>query len=339
MRLFTITLLAAALIFSCSTAQKKESQDDKNLKMLEENVESRDEAFVKGEKELKNGNAAVALELFSKSSFSQALFYIGYIQMQTGKADEAAKTFEDCIKKDILKAESHYNLGLIYFETADSPKAVAQMELVLKVEPKHAGALYFLGNISYMKGEMDNALNYYKKALKTQPRSKDLWSAVFAVLLDKKDFEKAWQIRENIDLSNIENIKNLMIVAEKIGKYAEGPGIVPKNLKDDLVVRELLRTLKVREGKFGEALQSAKEDLSESKPFVVIDRYKKGEGSHAIILKKEGLVTICSSNPQKPLELKYEKGKITVTDPEKSGDESKVSEMLSGICEGMGDQI
>lgn len=337
MRLFTITIFFAALIFSCSTAQKKESQDDKNLKMLQESVKDRDEAFVKGKKELENGNAAVALELFSKSSYSQALFYTGYIQMQAGKAEEARAIFEDCIKKDILKAESHYNLGLIYFETEDARKAVAQMELALKVEPKHAGALYFLGNISYMKGEMDEALNYYKKALKVQSGSKDLWGAVFAVFLNKKDFEKAWQIRENIDLTNIDNIKNILIVAEKIGKYSQGPKIVPKNLKNDPGIRELVRTLKVREGKFSEALQSAKEDLSENKPFVVIDRYKKGKGSHAIILKKDGLIVICSSNPQKPLKLKFEDGKVKVTDTEKEAEESKISEMLSGICVGMGD--
>jgi len=335
MRLFTITFLAAALIFSCSTAQKKESNDDKNLKLLQESIESRDEAFIKGKKELENGNAAIALELLNKSSYSQALFYIGYIQMQTGKTGEAEKTFEACIKKDILKAESHYNLGLIYFETEDSQKAVAQMELALKIEPKHAGSLYFLGNISYMKGEMDNALKYYKKALKVQSRSKDLWGAIFAVLLNKKDFKKAWDIRENIDLANIDNIKNLLIVAEKIGKYAEGPGIIPKSLQNNLGIRELARTLKVRDGKFSEALQSAKEDLSENKPFVIIDRYKKGKGSHAIILKKDGIAVICSSNPQKPLELKYENGKVIVTDPEKSAEESKVSEMLSEICEGI----
>jgi len=335
MRLFAINLLVAILIFSCSTAQKKESNDDKNLKLLQESIESRDEAFVKGKKELENGNAEVALELLSKSSYSQALFYIGYIQMQTGKTDEAASTFENCIKKDILKAESHYNLGLIYFETQNSPKAVTQMELALKAEPKHAGTLYFLGNISYMNSEMDKALNFYKKALKTNPGSKDLWNAVLAVLLSKQDFEKAWTIRENVDLANIDNIKNLLIVAEQIGKYAEGIDFIPKNLKSDLGIKELVRTLKVRNGKFGEALQSAKEDLSETKPFVVIDRYKKGKGSHAIILKKDGIAVICSSNPQKPLELKYENGKVTVTDPEKSADESKVSEMLSEICGGM----
>lgn len=334
MRLLAINLLAAILIFSCSTAQKKESNDDKNLKLLQDSIENRDEAFVKGKKELENGNAEVALELLTKSTYSQALFYIGYIQMQTGKTDEAASTFENCIKKDILKAESHYNLGLIYFETQDSPKAVTQMELALKAEPKHAGALYFLGNISYMNSDMDKALNFYKKALKTNPGSKDLWNAVLAVLLSKQDFERAWTIRENVEMS-LDNIKNLLIVAEKIGKYAEGIDFVPKNLKSDLGIKELVRTLKVREGKFGEALQSAKEDLSETKPFVIVDRFKKNNGSHAIILKREGLVAICSSNPEKPLQLKYENGKITVTDPEKSSDESKVSEMISGICEGM----
>ena len=336
MKFFLITLLMSVLVFSCSTAQKKESNDDKNLKILNESVESTDDAFAKGKKELENGNTEIALELLKKSKYSEALFYIGYIQMQTGKIKEAEKSFKNCIQKNILKAESHYNLGLIYFETQDTESAATQMELTLKNQPKHTGALYFLGNISYIKGDMDKALIFYKKALKVEPESKDLWNAALAVLLNKQDFEKAWQIKENVEPS-ADNVKNLLIVAEKIGKYSEGVDFVPEKLKNDLGVKELVRTLMVRDGKFGEALESARGDLSEEKPFAVIDRYRKDKSSHAVILKKEGIVAICSSNPEKPLELKYENGKVKVTDPEKEAEASKITEMLSEICEGLGE--
>ena len=334
MKFLTSLLVITALLFSCSTTDKKESADDKNMKILNDSVESTDQNFVNGKKELESGNAEAALKLFEKSTYSEALFYIGYIQMQTGKIDQAKKSFETCIKKETLVAESHYNLGLIYFETEDTDSAAAQMNLVLKTEPNHAGALYFLGNLSYIGGKMDEALNLYKKALKVQPGSKDLWNAVLAVLLNKQDFEKAWKIRENVEMSP-DNVKNLLIVAEKIGKYSQGIKFVPKNLKDNLGVKELMRTLMVRDGKFAEALESARGDISEENPFAVIDRYKKDKASHAVILKKEGLVAICSSNPEKPLELKLEDGKVKVTDPEKEAEASKITDLLSEICEGM----
>jgi len=333
MRLFSILMLFA-VIFSCSTAQKKESNDEKNLRILEENVESTDQSFINGKKELEHKNYEVALKFLEKSNYSEALFYIAYIHMQMGRVDAAKEHFNKCTEKNILKAESHYNLGLIHFETKDSPTAAKHMEHALKAEPKHIGALYFLGNLRYINEDMDGALNYYKKGLKVNPGSKDLWNAVLAVLLTKQDFEKAWKIRKNVEL-NLDNVKNLLIVAQKINKYSEGIDFIPKSLKSDLGIRELERTLLVRAGKFGEALQSAQKDISETKPFAIVDRFKKDKGSHAIILKKEGIVAICSSNPEKPLKLKFEDGKVKVTDPEKEAEASKVTDLLFEICEGI----
>lgn len=336
MRFLVTSIIIVSLFFSCSTADKKESADDKNMKILQESVESTDQNFVNGKKELENGKLELALKFFEKSAYSEAVFYTAYIHMQMGRVDAAKEHFQKCTEKNILKAEAHYNLGLIHFETKDSDSAKKHMEHALKAEPKHTGALYFLGNMSYIGGDMDSALKYYRQALKVDPGSKDLWNAVLAVLLNKQDFERAWKIRENVEMTP-DNVNNLLIVAEKTGNYSKGIDFVPENLKNVPSIKILVRTLMVREGKFAEALESARGDITEEKPFAIIDRYKKDKASHAIILKKEGLVAICSSNPEKPLELKFEDGKVKVTDPAKEAEASKVTDLLSEVCEGVGE--
>lgn len=336
-KLIIMTVVSVFVFYAaCSTAQSKTSKRDAdNLKLLEQNVESTDSFFNQGKESLIKNELNKALELFSKSKYSQALFYKAVVLGQLGKADEAQSVFKECAEKDILKNESNYNLAMISYDKGDTASAKELMEGVVSADPEHTGALFFLGNLKYLENDMDGALAYYEKALKTQPDSTDLWEAVFSVRLQKEEFLKAWEIREKLDISNAETVLNVLKVAELTGNFLKGAEFVTDELKKDSNISLMKRILLTKGGKFEDAMKNAKNELEKSgEGFVMIDRSIETEGSYVIGIDKNSVFIVCSKDPQHFVPVTVSDGKVSIKGSPKESAVSEISVFAEGFCLG-----
>ena len=322
--------------FSCSSAQSKSSKRDaENLKILEQNVESTDTFFNEGKDLLEKNKLDKALDSFSKSKYSEAVFYKALILNQIGKTDEAKPLFEECVAKNVLKNESNYNLAIISYDSGDAVSAKKLMNEVASSDPEHTGALYFLGNLKYMENDMDGAIEYYEKALKTSPGSTDLWEAVFSVRLQKEEFAKAWEIREKLDKSSAETVINVLKIAELTGNFLAGVDFVPVELKKDININRMVRILLTKGGKFKEALENGKSELNEmTQGYLIIDRKVDGAGSYVIGLNKEAVFIVCSKNPEELMMITISGNKAGIKGHGKDAESSVISNFAETFCLG-----
>lgn len=326
----------AAFVTSCSTAQSKSSKRDaENLKILEQNVESADTFFNEGKDFLEKKDLDKALDSFSKSKYSEALFYKALVLNQTGRSGEAKQIFEECAVKNILKDESNYNLAVIAYDKSDVESAKKIMNEVVLANPKHTGALFFLGNLKYLENDMDGALGYYEAALKVDPESKDLWEAVFSVMLQKEEFGKAWDLRENLDKSSVDAVLNVLKIAEITANYVKGAQFVPDDLKNDKNISRQSRILLSKGGEFKEALENGQRELKEmSKGYLIIDRKVEGPGSYVIGLNKESVFIVCSKNPEELMPFIISGNKVEIKGYSKNSDVSIISDFAENFCLG-----
>lgn len=332
--LIIASFLSVLFFITCSTAQSKSSkQDSDNLKLLEQNVESTDSFFNQGENFLSKNELEKALESFSKSNYSEALFYKAIVLNQLGKIDDAKALFEQCAAKNVLKDESNYNLAIIAYDKGDPESAKRIMNEVFVLNPKHTGALYFLGNLKYLENDMTGAIEYYEKALKIEPESTDLWEAVFSVRLQTEEYAKGWEIREKIDKKNIESVLNVLKIAEITENYLEGAAFVPEDLKKDKNISRQIRILLTKGGKFSKAIESAEKDLQNSgQVFVIIDISAVQEGSYVIGLNNESLFLVCSKTPEDLVKISVSDSRFTISGSDKSFDNSEISKFVEDYC-------
>ncbi len=294
---FLFTLLTFIFVSAgCSSTERTQSRkDQENLKLLEQNVESTDSFFIEGKEAFLKNEYGSALESFQKSSYSQALFYIGLTLSELGKKEEAKEVFMECITKNILTAESYYNLSMIAYDLGDInlSKEFAMKSVSLK--PDHTGALFFAGNLFYVESNMTEALNYYNKAISTDPSSVDIWEAVFSVYLQTEEFEKGWEIREKIDRNNPETVLNVLKTAEITGNFKDGADFPKKEMLEESSVNQQVRILLTRAGEIKKAVEMAQKEIGKNgKPFLIIDRMTGEHGSYVIVFKQDSLFLVCS---------------------------------------------
>jgi len=333
--IISIVLLSfAAFLTACSSTQSKSSKRDaENLKILEQNVESTDSFFNEGKNFLEKNEFDNALNSFSKSKYSEALFYKALVLNQFGKTDEAKQIFEECVVKNVLKDESNYNLAMIAYDKSDVEAARKIMNEVVSSNPKHTGALFFLGNLKYLENDMNGALGYYEAALKTDPESTDLWEAVFSVRLQKEEFVKAWDIREKLDKNSPETVLNVLKIAEITGNYIKGVLFVPDDLKKDKNISRQIRILLTKGGNFKEAMENGQRELKEmSQGYLIIDRKAEGPGSYVIGLNKDAVFIVCSKKPEELMTVTISGSKVEIKSQSKNSESSAISSFAENFC-------
>jgi tetratricopeptide (TPR) repeat protein len=325
---FLLTLPAFILLSAgCSSAERTQNRkDQENLKLLEQNVESADSFFIEGKDSFIKNEYGSALESFQKSSYSQALFYIGLTLSELGKKEDAKEVFMDCAAKNILPAESYYNLSMIAYDLGDINLSKEFAIKSIGLKPDHTGALFFAGNLFYVESNMAEALNYYNKAIATDPSSVDLWEAVFSVYLQTEEFEKGWAIRDKIDRNNTGTVLNVLKVAEITGNFKEGADFPKKELLEDSAVNQQVRILLTRAGEIKKAAEMAQKEMEKNKkPYLIIDRMTGDNGSYVIVLKESSVFLVCSAKSEIfiPVEISSGIVKIDGRNSVKSHDVSK----------------
>jgi len=329
----SICLVAASITFSCSTAESKQNRkDSENLELLEQNVESTDRFFNEGKESFIKNEYGNALESFQKSTYSQAIFYIGLTLSELGRKEEAKDVFTECIGKNILPAESYYNLSMIAYDLGDINLSKEFIMKSISLKPEHTGALFFAGNLFYVENNMAEALNYYKKAIDTDSSSVDLWEAIFSVYLQTEEFEKGWGVREKIDRNNPETVLNVLKVAEITGNFKDGANFPKKELLEESQISQQVRILLTRAGEIKKAAEMAENEIRKSgKPYLIIDRITGDKGSYVIVFKENSVFLVCSDKSDNfiPVDISVTGIRINGRNSIKSEDVSK--EALS-IC-------
>jgi len=331
-----IVILTAlfVLISGCGSVDKKEKNEtDANLKLLEENTESRDAAFNEGQEFLKKNEFEKAIESFKKSTVKDAEFYIAYSLNALGRTEEAKKAFETCIDKGIQTVESLYNLAIIAYDAKDLNSAKAFSEKALSINPDHVATLFFLGNLCFIEQNAGESLKFYTKAAKIDPKSTEIQNAIFFVYLQTEQFENAWKMREKVDRNLPETVFAVMQLAEMTGNFLEGAKFAKEELLNIQQIRNLAKILLTKGGDLIEAIELAeKEEIAEGK-YSVLDRSTiKGSAYILALSSEKNLFVSCEANPSNLLQTEVSEDGIKVESIEETIPFKEISTKLQEIC-------
>ncbi len=331
--IFVLTAFCT-LISGCGSVDKKENDEkNANLKLLEENVESKDAAFNEGQDFLAKKEYEKALESFKKSTVKDAEFYAAYSLDALKRTDEAKKAFETCVDKGVQPVESLYNLALISYDAQDVNAAKTYAEKALKLDPKHIATLFFYGNLFYVEQNMNEALKYYKEAEKIEPKSSEIQNAIFLVYLQSEQFENAWNIREKLDKDSPEIVFAVMQIAEITGKFLDGANFATKELLAESRIRNLAKILFTKGGDLIKALELAEAETIEEGKYALLDRSTTSGSAYVLALDSERNIFVsCETNPGNLIPTEVSEQGIKVEGIEQIIPFKEVSAKLADFC-------
>ena len=308
--IFVILTVLFAMISACGSVDRKDDEKNANLKLLEENVESKDSAYLEGKELLEKKEFEKALESFKKSTVKDAEFYIAYSLNALGRTEEAKKAFETCINKGIQAVESLYNLALISYDAQNLE-----------------------ANLFYVEENMSEALKYYKEAAKIDPKSGDIQNAIFFVYIQTGEYENAWKMRDKVDKDASETVFAVMQLAEMTGDFIDGAKFAKKELLNNPQIRNQAKILFTKGGNLIEAIELAeKEEIPEGR-YSLLDRSAaKGKAYILALNSEKNLFVSCETNPGNLIATEVSEQGIKVESIEEIIPFTDISAKLSEIC-------
>ncbi|MDR0503084.1 MAG: tetratricopeptide repeat protein [Treponema sp.] len=149
------------------------------------------------------GNAASAQEYFS----------IGMAYYELGKFDEAEKWLNRAKSADRTLAASQYNLGRIAFETQKYGEAAKHFEDILKKDPDNVLALKAAAYTRIKTGDIEIADRHYKRLLELVPESADDGYNHALVLYAMERYGESEKVLEKYRIALQENSDVLLLYA------------------------------------------------------------------------------------------------------------------------------
>ncbi|MBP5406097.1 tetratricopeptide repeat protein [bacterium] len=336
MTIIFVLIAFCALISGCGSVDKKENDEkNTNLRLLEENLGSKDAAFNEGQDFLAKKEYEKALESFKKSTVKDAEFYAAYSLDALKRSDEAKKAFETCVEKGIQPVESLYNLALISYDSQDVPSAKSYAEKVLKLDPKHIATLFFYGNLFFVEQNMNEALKYYKEAEKINPESSEIQNAIFLVYLQAEQYENAWKMRGKLDKESPEMVFAVMQIAEITGNFLDGANFAKEELLAENRIRNLAKILFTKGGDLIKALELAEVETIEAGKYSLLDRSTAQESAYVLALDSEKNIFVsCAANPGNLIPAEVSEEGIKVEGINQIISFKEVSAKLADFCKG-----
>ncbi|HEX4140894.1 MAG TPA: tetratricopeptide repeat protein [Candidatus Methylacidiphilales bacterium] len=89
---------------------------------------------------------------------------LGVLMMKDGRTGPAIAEFEQALKIEPNRAETHYNYGKALAQDGHASDALEQYEQALAIDPTYAEAQYDTANLLAQSGRTDEALDHYRKA-------------------------------------------------------------------------------------------------------------------------------------------------------------------------------
>lgn len=336
MKRFCIFVSVGLLIIACGGKTTQQKQADRNLALLEENTADPD--FAKGRSLVMEEKYAEAEPILAKSADPEAIFFRALALQGMGKADDAAGLFAVCVQNGIQPAESLYNLGLIAYETGDKESAAARMNEVLGKAPEHAGAHYFLASAAYEKNDMATAEKHFRAAAKSMPRNGAAWEGLFYALVTQDKFAEGWELKEQLDLTAGDNLANLLLVGEKLGKAADALALIPAGVPSDAVKLQRIVLIAQTSGLASAIAEADKlpKELTEKAGFAVLDRGVEGTLEWLVSKMSDGkvMLTCTAGKEAKPVLHELTVNATGVTAAKKNYPLDKFRLSIPAICAG-----
>src|SRR5437762_1090824 len=114
--------------------------------------------------------------VFATANAQQARLREGNAYYGQKKYADAAKKYNDALKKDDKSYEGNYNLGNTLYEEGkfeDAGKKLQQAYAGTQEKAAKANAMYNLGNACLARNKLEEAIKAYKQSLLDRPGDKD----------------------------------------------------------------------------------------------------------------------------------------------------------------------
>jgi protein O-GlcNAc transferase len=126
----------------------------------------------------RQGNLIKAVQLYrqvlrSTPNESNALKFLGLIELQSGNLENAYSLLSSSIEANPNSADCHYYLARLHLQKTELERARRHFESVIRLEEGHVDALTCLGILSRDKSNPAQALNYFHRATLFNPRAID----------------------------------------------------------------------------------------------------------------------------------------------------------------------
>jgi protein O-GlcNAc transferase len=142
------------------------------------------------------GNIAGAAQLYRKilksaPRESNALKFLGLIELQSGNLAKAEGLFSASIEANPNSPDCHYYLGRLCLQKKESDRAKGHFESVIRLEQSHVDALTCLGILSRDEKKLPQALDYFHRATVANSRALEALLGKGGCLLDLGRHEEA----------------------------------------------------------------------------------------------------------------------------------------------------
>ncbi len=146
-----------------------------------------------------------------------------------GKWDEAAKQYEEILKKTPEARGIHFRLGRVYLsKPGGTPDEIARGKKELReevaIDPKNSAALYILGEMARQESDWQEAIEKFSAAAKLDANFGDAFMGWGAALIAERKFEEAvapLQRAATLQPGNTAAHYNLGLALMRIGKKEE----------------------------------------------------------------------------------------------------------------------
>lgn len=111
-----------------------------------------------------------------------ALYLLGVLALQVGRADMAADLISQSLAEKPDNAEAHFNLGNAYLGLGRSADAESAFRAAIQWQPDYASAHYNLGNLEKDAGRLADAESSFRAAIRHAPDLAQAWCNLGLIL-------------------------------------------------------------------------------------------------------------------------------------------------------------
>jgi tetratricopeptide (TPR) repeat protein len=122
---------------------------------------------------------------------TDALGYLGSLQLSQGKFAEAAASFQQVLRLRPDSAEIHNDLGVAVAQQGKSEEATASFRKALRLRPQYPEAHNNLGIVLGQRGQLPEAAGHYRQALLQKPDYAEAHNNLGLVLVQQGQLDEA----------------------------------------------------------------------------------------------------------------------------------------------------
>jgi superkiller protein 3 len=123
---------------------------------------------------LAEAKTQLELALHANPNSADALLMLGFVEFQSGDAQQAIEHLERGLKLKPKSFSGHYNLALAHLRQQDVAAGLRELERAVALNPQHAGAAYNLGLVLLGMGRPEEALIQLRRAKALGPEGADV---------------------------------------------------------------------------------------------------------------------------------------------------------------------